>query len=141
MKKEKVILSFIATLVGLTLAGVIFYFYESSKTVPSSTTKTISIVASSPTPKPSIFLTLDSPKDEEVVSKKIITISGKTAPDATVAIITKNSQDIITPALNGDFSTTLNIEDGPNLVEITAIAQNGESVKVLRTITFSTEEF
>lgn len=141
MKKEKVILSFIATLIGLMVAGGAFYFYESSKTVPPSKIKTITIAAPTPTPEPSIFLSLEKPKDEEVVSKKIITISGKTIPDAIVSIITENSQDIITPALNGDFSTTINVEDGQNLIETTAIAPNGESVKLTRTVTFSTEEF
>lgn len=141
MKKEKVILSFIATLIGLMVAGLAFYFYESSKTLPPSTVKTISIVSASPTPKPSIFLSIDSPKDGEVFNKKVITLSGKTAPDAIISVILKNYQDIITPALNGVFSTTINIEDGQNLIELTAIAQNGESVKTLLTVTFSTEEF
>lgn len=141
MKAEKVILSFIAVLIGLLVAGAAFYFYESSKTVPSSTVKTISIASPSPTPKPSIFLNLDSPKDEEVVNKKVITISGKTIPKAIVSIITENSQDVITPALNGSFSTTLTIGDGQNFIEVTAISPNGEDVKVMRTVTFSTEEF
>jgi len=141
MKAEKVILSFIAVLIGLVVSGGAFYIYESSKTVPSSTVKTISIVSPSPTTTPSIFLNLDSPKDEEVVNKKVITISGKTIGDAIISIITEDSQDVIAPALNGDFSTTLTIGDGQNLIEITAISQNGESAKILRTVTFSTEEF
>ena len=99
------------------------------------------IAKPSPTPKPSIFLSLDRPKDEEVVSKKVVTLSGKTIPDAIISIILENSQDMITPALNGDFSTTVTLEDGQNLIEITAISQNGESTKALRTVTFSTEEF
>lgn len=141
MKAEKVILSFIAVLIGLLVAGAAFYFYESSKTVPSLRPKTISITSPSPTPKPSIFLNLDSPKDEEVVNKKVITISGKTIPEAIVSVITEGSQEIITPALNGSFSTTLTIGDGQNLIEVTAISPNGEDVKVMRTVTFSTEEF
>lgn len=141
MKAEKVILSFIAVLIGLVVAGGAFYFYEFSKTPPTPKIKTISIASPSPTPKPSIFLNLDSPKDEEVVNKKVITISGKTIRDAIVSIITENSQDVITPALNGDFSTTLTIGDGQNLIEVTAFSQNGETAKILRTVTFSTEEF
>lgn len=141
MKKEKVILSFIASLIGLLAAGVVFYFYESSKTIPKSQVKTISIISPSPTPKPSIFLSLEEPKDEDVVSKKVITISGKTIPDAIVSIITKTHQDVITPALNGDFSTSINIDDGQNLIEIAAFSSNGESIKLTRTVTFSTEEF
>lgn len=141
MKTEKVILSFIATLIGLAVAGGAFYFYQKSKTIPPSAIKTITILSPSPTPKPSIFLSIDSPKDEDVVSKKIITVSGKTIPEAIVTIISETYQDVITPAKNGDFSTTINIDDGQNVIEIRAIAPNGESSKDLRTVTFSTEEF
>lgn len=141
MKKEKVILSFVAALIGLMFAGAAFYFYESSKTIPPSTIKKISIVPPSPTPKPSIFLNLDLPKHEDVVNKKVITVSGKTISDAVVSVISENYQDVITPAKNGDFSTTMNINDGQNLIEITAMAPNGEDIKVTRTVTFSTEEF
>ena len=141
MKTEKVILSFIATLIGLVVAGGAFYFYESSKAVPASQVKTISLTAPSPTPKPSIFLSLDLPKDEEVFDKKVIAISGKTIPNAVVSIISDSYQDIITPSANGDFSTTMNIDDGQNFIEITAISPNGEDIKVLRTVTFSQEEF
>lgn len=141
MKKEKLVLSFVATLIGLIFAGSAFYFYESSKTTPTTSVKKISVVSPSPTPKPSIFLTIDTPLDEEVVNKKVITLSGKTSPDAIVAIISENHQDTIIPVSNGSFSTTINITDGQNLIYIIAVAPNGESVKNIITITYSTEEF
>lgn len=141
MKKEKIIMSFTATLIGLLVAGIGFYLYESSNKVAPKATKTISVAPPLPTPKPVIFLSVDSPKDEEVVTQKVVTISGKTTPDAIVSIISKYHQDIITPSQNGDFSTTLNINDGQNIIEITAFAPNGESVKLTKIVTFSTEEF
>lgn len=141
MKKEKIILSFIATLIGLLFAGVAFYIYESSKAIPQEKIKTVKVTPPSPTPKKVIFLNLDKPKDEEVVSKKIITVSGKTTPDATIVILSKNFQEVVTPAENGDFSLTMTIEDGLNIVQVTAIAPNGEEAKLTRAITFSTEEF
>jgi len=134
-------MSFIATLIGLLAAGIAFYLYESSNKVAPSATKTVSVSSPSPSPKPTIFLTLDLPKDEDVVSKKVVTISGTTTPDAIVVIISKDFQDIITPSQNGDFSTTININDGQNIIEITAIGPNGESVITTKTVTFSTEEF
>ena len=141
MKTEKIILSFIAALIGLGVAGGAFYFYEASRAITKPQTKTVYITSITPTPKQSIFLNVDLPKDEDVVSNKVITVSGKTVPDAIISIISDNYQDVITPSQNGGFSTTININDGQNLIEITATLPNGESTKVKRVITFSTEEF
>ena len=142
MGKEKALLSFIAVLVGILVGGSAFYFYENSKAIPlPKELKTISAVSPSPTSKPSIFLTISKPSDEEVVQKKIITISGRTTNIATIIILTGSTEEIISPTSNGDFSTTINIENGQNIIEITAIGPNREMVKAIRTVTFSTEEF
>ncbi len=141
MKKEQVILLFIATVIGILVAGAIFYLYQSTRIVPGNKLKTISISSPPPTPRPSIFLTVGSPIDQEVIDTRTITVSGKTSSDAVVAILTQNSHQMVTPAGNGDFSVTLTISDGQNIIEITAIAPNGEEAKVTRTVTFSSEEF
>lgn len=141
MKKEKLILSFIATLFGLLVAGIIFYFYQTSNIAPNSDTKTVPIISPTPTPVPTISLTLDSPKDEEVVDNRALTVSGKTQSNAIVVVIINSSEDIVTPLANGDFSTTINLDDGENILEVTAIAPNGESSTIKMTVTYSLEEF
>lgn len=141
MKTEKIVLSFIATLFGLLVAGIAFYFFQATKTVMPSDTKVISFTSPTLTPLPSIFLTLDRPKDEEVVTSKIMIISGKTSSSAVVVVMTDSREDVITPTSNGDFSTTVSIDDGQNIVEVTAIAPNGESTTVKKTVTYSQEEF
>ena len=141
MKTEKLVLSFIATLFGLLAAGIAFYFFQATKIVAPSNTKVISFASPTPTPAPSIFLTLDRPKDEEVVTSKILIISGKTNSNAAVVVMTDSFEDVITPSNNGDFSTTVSIDDGQNIVEVTAIAPNGESTTVKKTVTYSQEEF
>ncbi len=141
MKTEKIVLSFIAVVVGILVAGLIFYLYQATKTISPSNTKTVSPSSVTPTPKSTIFLSLDRPKDEEVVDTKTITISGKTAPDATIVISTPSDDQVISPAKNGNFSSNVTIGDGENLITVTAIAVNGEEVKILRTVTFSTESF
>jgi len=141
MKTERVLLSLLAVVIGLLVAGIAFFLYENTKNAPQSQTKTVSVPTPTLTSKPSIFLILDQPKDEEVVSKKIISISGKTAADAIVSVITNNDEQVLAPTATGDFSTTTTIEDGHNLIEIIAIVPNGESTSISRTITFSTEEF
>lgn len=145
MKKEKIVLSFLAVLFGLLVAGGAFYLYQSTKVIPPSETKTISITPPSQVTKApqnsSIFLAVDTPKDEEVIDRKTITISGKTIPEASIAIITASTDQVVTPARNGNFSTTAVLENGVNYIEILAIAPNGEEAKVTRTVTFSTEDF
>lgn len=141
MKKEKLILSFIATLLGLLVAGVAFYAYQATKTIRPNNTKAISFVSPTPSPAPSVFLTIDRPKDEEVVNSKILVVSGRSTSNAVVVVITDSSEDVITPSLSGDFSTTVNLDDDQNVLEIISIAPNGESVTIKKTVTYSQEEF
>jgi hypothetical protein len=141
MKKEKLILFSVAVLFGLLVAGLAFYLYQTTKVVPESNTKIISFTSPTPTGLPSISLTLDRPKDEEVVNSKVLIVSGKTASNAVVAVITDSSEDVITPSANGDFSTTVNLDNDQNILEVTAIAPNGESTTIKRTVTYSQEEF
>lgn len=142
MKTEKIVISFIAVVIGILVAGLAFYFYQSRKVVPTSSTETVSL---SPTNKPEqksgIFLTLDSPKDEEVISIKTVSIAGKTTPDATIIVSTSIGDQVITPAANGNFSLTATLDDGENVLEITAIDKNGNEAKIIKTVTVSTETF
>ena len=141
MKKEKLILSFIATLFGLLVAGIAFYLFQTRKIVPNTTTKTVSIASPTPTGSPSISLTLDRPKDEGVVDSKTLVVSGKTQSNAVVVVLTDSSEDVITPSAKGNFSTTVNLDEGQNILEVISIAPNGESVTSKKTITYSQEEF
>lgn len=141
MKTEKIILSFIATLFGLLVAGVAFYLFQTTKTVPNTNTKAASIISPAPTPLPSVSLVLDQPKDEEVVNNKTLIVSGKTQGNAIIIIILDSLEDVVTPAANGSFSTTVNLSDGQNVLEVISIAPNGESMRVKKTVTYSEEEF
>lgn len=141
MSKEKVVLYFIAVVLGILVTGVAFYFYQATKVVSPSKIKTIKIISPAPLPKPSIYLTIRTPDDEEVVGKKVVTVSGTTQKDATVVVLSPVDQEVVKPAETGDFSTTINIEDGQNNIEITAISPSGEEIRTTRTVTFSTEEF
>lgn len=141
MKTEKLVLSFIATLFGLLVAGLAFYFFQATKTVTPNNTKTVSFTKPTPTSIPSVFLTVDRPKDEEVVSSKILVVSGRATSNAVVIVITETSEDVVPPAQNGNFSTTVNLGEGQNALEIISIAPNGESTRIKKTVTYSQEEF
>jgi hypothetical protein len=141
MKQERVILSFVAVLIGLLAAGIAFYFYQSTKTVSSTNQITVNAPTPTPTPKPTAYLSLGTPDDETVVTSKTLTINGKANPEATVIIYTKSNQQVIQPSGQGDFSTTLTLDDGENLIKLMAILPGGETTTVQRTITYSTEDF
>jgi Glucodextranase, domain B len=144
MKTEKVVLSFIAVLVGLLVAGIAFFIYQSTKTIPASKLPKITINVPSPTitlPPPTVTLSIDQPTDESIVTTRSITINGKTNPDATIVVNTATDDQVTTPTANGTFSLTVNIDDGENEITITAINAKGEEITKKLTITYSTEEF
>ncbi len=141
MKKEKIILSFSALLIGILVAIAGFFIYQSTKKVKPSDIKTITINDPTPTPSSGLFLTIETPTDEEVVDKRNIKVSGKTVPDAKIVILTQSSEEAAVPAKDGSFSTDINLDNDENIIEISAIAPNGEIVKVRRVVSYSTESF
>jgi hypothetical protein len=140
MKQERVILSFVMVLIGLLVAGAAFYLYQSSKVVSSKSTVS-NLISPTPTPKPSVYLSITSPDNEIVVGSKTLNISGKAPADATILVITDSDQLAFKPSSQGDFSTTITLGDGINLINIAAISPNGEITSVKRTVTYSTESF
>lgn len=134
------ILSAFAIVVGLLVALSAFYLYQRTKQIDTQKIKPISIVPT-PTPKPSVFLKIDEPGDEKVFDKKIISVSGKTVSGAIILILSENSEEVLNPTLNGDFTTTITLENGQNLIQITAIGPDGQDSTVERTVTYSTESF
>lgn len=144
MKAEKVILSFVAVLIGLVAAGAAFYLYQMTQSVPSPKNKPLTVatnITPTPTPNNGDFLNVDQPVDESVSGNEQITVSGDTTKNSTVVISTENDDDVIQPATNGSFTTTETIPQGTSLLQITSIFPDGTEQKVLRTVTFSTDQF
>lgn len=141
MNKEKVILSFVAVTVGLVVAGLAFYFYQQTKVIPPENQKTVTIANPNPSPKPKVILAVNEPSDETVSQTKVIKVSGKTDPSALIVILTDSDENVISPSKTGDFSTTITLNNMENSIQITAIAPNGDTNTVERTVTYSTESF
>lgn len=141
MKKEKIILSFAAALIGILVAVGSFFFYQSTRKVKPSEIKKITIINPTPTPESSIFLTVTRPEDEEVVDKRILTVSGKTIPDAKIVVLTQTNEEAAVAARDGSFSTEITLDENENIIEVSAIAANGEIAKVKRVVSYTTEIF
>lgn len=141
MKKEKIILSISALIIGILVAVTVFFLYQSTKKIKPEEIKTITINDPSPTPSSGLFLTIDRPGDEEVVDQRTLTISGKTIPDAKIVILTQSNEEAAVPTKDGNFSTDILLDQNENIIEISSIAPNGEIVKVKRVVIYSTEDF
>lgn len=143
MKAEKIILSFVAVLVGLIAAGVAFYFYQSTKAPKIAITPQVTQAPIMPTntPKDTNTFTIESPKEESVTDKKMVTISGKTLKGTLLTISTEDADQVIKPADNGDFTATQTIPTGTTQITITAQFPDGTEKTLRRTVTSSTETF
>ncbi len=141
MKKEKIILFLVASGIGLLAAGIIFYFYESSRTIPTTKIKKISTLVPTPTPKPSIYLNISAPTNEEVTDKRILIVSGKTLPGAKIVVLSPINLSSGISSSDGNFSMTINLDNDQNIIRVTTIANNGETVSQTRIVTYSTENF
>ncbi|HXS14749.1 MAG TPA: hypothetical protein VN711_01355 [Candidatus Saccharimonadales bacterium] len=141
MKAEQIILSLFAVVIGLIVAGAAFFIYQSTRTISPSSLKTINVTAPTPTSGPSIPLSVDSPQDESVVTSKIVTVSGKTDPSATVMVETSSDDTVVQPSSAGAFSLTITLPDSENTILVTAIGKDGSEVQKTLTVAYETQDF
>jgi len=80
----------------------------------------------------SLWLQVLSPQDEAVVTTAQMDVIGL-APAA--AVITIND-DILIVGADGQFKTTVSLDEGPNLIEIIASDVNGNETSLLLTVTY-----
>jgi hypothetical protein len=72
-----------------------------------------------------LLLEITQPKDGAQVSTGSITVSGKTIPGAVVSAAIDDTVAIADIDQDGNFSVTVNLEEGPNLIEVVASDQLG----------------
>ena len=89
-----------------------------------------------PTETPvSLFLEIAEPEEESVVSASSITVSGSTAPGAVVSVLVGDTIDMVDVGEAGNFTVTVGLEEGPNVIEIIASDWKGNEVsKILDVI-------
>lgn len=141
MKIKKIFTSLFILIIGIGFALGGFYLYQQSKVVKPSKIKKINIENPTPIPSSSVFITITNPADEEVSNNRTLKISGTTVPSARIVVLTPTTQEAGIAAGDGKFSTEINLDDGENIIEISAIATNGETAKIKRTVIYSTEDF
>jgi len=106
MKSERIILSFIAVLVGLMAAGGTYFIYQNFIKNPTKSSVLTATVKQTPTPtlqNSNDYLTIQNPSDEMVTSTRSLQVNGKATKDATI-IVSTPSVDQVAIASNDGLS-------------------------------------
>lgn len=146
--KERLIIVFVAVIIGLVLTTVGYLVYQSfqEQTPPTditpqqATTETAPVT--SPTPNINEFhVIITEPKPEAITDKRTVLVKGSTNPGNTVIISTNQDDVVAEPKEDGTFSTTVTINAGTNILIARAMDAQGNTTEDTRVITFVAEEF
>lgn len=124
----KIVFLFFGLLIGLALALLFFFFFFRDKSQSDSDTVV------------TLSLSLSEPDDLVTTTSKILTIKGSTT---TGNIVTLNSpaKSTVIQANNGQFSTSLDLVEGKNIINITSFnPTTGDSRTLQRQILYLDED-
>lgn len=142
MKKEVIL----AICIGLLIGGIItFGMYRAKLAVDSASPapEFVPLVTPQPTPSsPTVAqITLKEPKDEMLVRNSTVRVTGITTPQSVVVIFQGDLEIITSADQEGNFSTTITLNPGGNILVIRSIADDGTVQETTRTLVFSTADF
>lgn len=137
MKKERIILAFVAIIAGAIVASSIFYFYQQkdTKTGTSGETPTITIA------NDKAILEIETPENESVTNEKTVDLKGKSIPKSIIVLTTNSEDFVLTADENGAFEKTIALADDDNIFSVTAYTDKGKSETKEITVTKNDEEF
>lgn len=140
MRKEVVL----AIIIGVILGGIILYGINLANNSSSQNNKTkteleTKITDTPSPPEPKNQISIITPLNNSVVTDTQVTLKGVAKANSTIAIISEND-DIITNAdSKGNFSSTINLSSGENLITVTGVDDNqataSSTINVIRTET------
>ncbi len=139
--RERIIIVFIAIVIGLLITTLLFFLYQQTKITPAKAPATTETGSPTLSPKKPSDLIIDSPQDESLSDRRTIEVKGKTSAQSTVTVSTNQEDVVAQPASDGSFSVTISIAAGANKIVTRAIKPNGEESSDTRVVTYSTESF
>lgn len=95
---------------------------------PTAAKPTATITRAAPnSSRQTLTLKVTSPLDESVVNASPVTVSGQTIPGAVVSV----NGDLAVVDAAGRFHMTVNLDEGPNVLEIVASDDNGSELSAI----------
>lgn len=144
--KERIVIVFIAAVLGLLLTTAGYFIYQTAVSYSEQNKdeeKPLDLGGKTKEQKEEevTALSITEPANEQVMTKRTIEVKGRTYAENTV-IVTTNSEDVVgTPAQDGKFSVSVTIDAGVNKITTRSVSPSGEEIIDERIVTYSTEEF
>ncbi len=132
---------FLAILLGLGVGLLVTYgVYRIQST---DTSEQSALLEESPTPSVSpdtlSKLVIHQPDDELLTDQAETLVSGSSDPDSFIAITAGDEEFITTADSSGNFSVTIPLEEGSNIISIFSIDEDGSTVNQERTVVYTTQ--
>ncbi len=122
MRKEVVFAIIIGLILGLVILYGIQLANQSTKQAANSSLTPTPTETVSQTPAPGTNqLTITSPQNHAVVNTGSIKITGKTAPNSSVAISDTEDDALVTADKDGNFTVDLKLAGGSNTISLTSL--------------------
>jgi hypothetical protein len=121
------VIGVICLAVVLTLASVACSGGTETTPTPTATATPAPTPTPTATPRPTqqpLFLNVTTPEDESIVATSEVEVAGTTLPTAIVSV----NGTLVTVEVDGAFSTTVTLEEGPNTIEVVASTVKGEEL-------------
>lgn len=139
MRKEVIF----AVIIGVLLGGVILYGINLANNSvgpkDNNTEQADNSKIQSPTKDNTNQILISTPQNNSVTTDESLNLKGSTLPNSNVAIVSENDDILTTADTEGNFSATINLISGENLITITALDNKQASVSaqihVIRTTT------
>ncbi len=137
MDKEKIITIAIGLAVGIIAATG---YFAATKILPQLGKKNPVEIVVPTKPSPTvqnntIKLNLDLPVDNSSTKINAATVSGTTNPGATMIMFGNADQKIATAGADGKFSDSIKLEEGLNVISVTAIVASQTPNVITRNVT------
>jgi len=152
MKKELLTAIVIGAVFGFIITGSFWAIQEGKiqslfqkGTDPEKTENdTPPVSENTPTPKEKdssqskIYLKINSPQNETIVSKGTLKITGQSEPLSVIIILHEEGDEIIDADEDGNFEQNIELNGGLNVIKIISFNPEGESAEKILHITYST---
>ncbi len=146
LKKEIIIAIIIGLVISLIIGGGIFrakqalnHIHSQQTPSPSSSASTSANLAQDSS-KPKLFLKITSPHDNYLSKEDQLTLTGETLPNTYITIVTDKSEYLIVPNKVGQFSQSIQLIKGANLIKVTVYTKTGQHQTKTLTVVYTTAE-
>ena len=104
----------------------------SQEVIPTTIIQPTSTAVTAPEPSGILWLQVLSPQDEAVVNTPQVDVTGSGPAGAVISI----NDEILIVGDDGQFKTTVSLDEGPNLIEIIASDNNGNETSLILAVTY-----